>query len=90
RSEAAFVPWGPDSIDGSAGEGNDAAQAVAPFLVIMAASDVRFRLEWPDGSNAVGQRVCATLTYDHQPMFAGFFGTSTWKLRAVSIMRIQH
>ncbi|MBI1346363.1 hypothetical protein GC163_08735 [bacterium] len=90
NSAAVFNPWGPDSFTGVANDGSEAAQVVSPVLAIMPKDDVQIHLDWPDGSNAVGQRVRVTMSYDHQPLFAGLFGTSTWNLRAVSTMRIQH
>ena len=90
RSEMAAVPWGPQTTTATANDGTEYAQTVAPILALMPADEVHIELRWPDESNAVGNRVVAVLSYDHPSLFAGLLGTSTWELRAVSTMRIQH
>jgi|GEM_PF-950663 len=90
RSEGMAEPWGPETLTGTADDGSEMAQVVAPVLAVMPPSEVQIQIEWPDGSHAVGQRVIVTLSYDHEPIYAGFFGTATWKLQAVSTMHIQH
>ncbi len=90
RSADIQVPWGSATLTGHAGDGSDPAGVIAPILAVMPPDEVRIRMEWPDGDNGVGQRVRVTLNYNHDPLFGGFFGTKTWKLQAVSVMRIQH
>jgi hypothetical protein len=90
HSDAEFTPWGPATYDGMASDGSDIAAQVSPYLAVMPANQVHIRLEWLDGNHMVGRRIRATLRYQHQPLLSGFFGTSTWQLQAVSVMRIQH
>lgn len=90
NSDAAFDPWGPEAFEGIADDGSEPAEVVAPILAVMPKHNVHFHVEWPDGTNSVGRRVRVTLSYNHAPLFAGLFGTSTWNLQAVSVMRIQH
>lgn len=90
RSEDMAGCWGPETYSGTADDGSEIAQVVAPVLAVMPRDQVRIQMDWPDDSLAVGQRVVVSLRYDHEPLFAGFLGTSTWELQAVSTMRIQH
>lgn len=90
HSEGEFTPWGPATYVGVASDGSEIAGEVFPYLAVMPANQVHIRLEWLDGSHAVDRRIRATLRYQHQPLLSGLFGTSTWQLQAVSVMRIQH
>src|SRR5262245_50162925 len=84
-------PWGPDTIDVVAGaEGVPVADAVRPMLVNRDPDQTRIVVEWPDGGNAVGQRVRVTVTTPYRPLVTFLFGNPTFTLRAVSTMPIAH
>jgi hypothetical protein len=93
RGEASapeLTPWGPAPVEGTAADGDEFAAAFAPVLSILPPKQVRFRVEWPDGGNDLGQRVRATVACEHRLIFGGFFGIEPWHMEAVSVMRIQH
>jgi hypothetical protein len=88
-------PWGPNTISCSVATpaGNNAywvVDAASPVLVNCPPSRTRIRVEWPDGGNAVGDRVRFTVTTDYQPILAFVFGAPAIPLSASSTMPIAH
>lgn len=83
-------PWGPSTHSGTAAEDNEMAAAIRDILVVVDPAQVRIRLEWPDGGNAAGDRVRASVTTEYDPIVASLFGSSPYILQATSTMRIEH
>ena len=84
-------PWGPTTIDvPSTATGMPVVDSVKPTLVGCPPADTRVRVEWPDGGNAVGDRVRVTVTSKYQPMITWIFGGGTISLSATSTMPIAH
>jgi Flp pilus assembly protein TadG len=90
KSGPELTPWGPATYTGTAADGGEIPAAVRPYLATMPAAQVQIRVEWPDGGNAVGQRVMTTVTYQQRLIFTHLFGVSSWTQQAVTVMRIQH
>jgi hypothetical protein len=87
---AVFTPWGPTTCQGTANDGSDYADAIRDALVVAKLTDVKYRLEWPDGDNASGDRVEATITSNYAPILPSVFGSTRYNLQATSTMRIEH
>lgn len=90
KSGPQLNPWGPASFTGTAASAGEIPATVRPYLATMPAAQVQIRVEWPDGGNAIGQRVMTTVSYQQQLISTQLFGISSWTQHAVSIMRIQH
>lgn len=90
KSSPERTPWGPQTFQGTAADGNEVAGVVKPYLAVMKPSDVQIRLDWLDASNARDKRVKATITYDQKLICGTLFGMTPWSQQAVSIMQIQH
>jgi len=82
--------WGPADFEGDAGDGTLQAASTAGKLPTMIPDDTHLKLTWPDGSNQVGDRVEATVSYQHQPLALWFLSADTFEVKAVSVMRIAH
>jgi hypothetical protein len=89
-SAAVFTPWGPATCQGTASDGSDYADAIRDALVVAKLSEVKYQLIWPDGDNAGGDRVQATLTSKYAPILPSLFGSASYTLQATSVMRIEH
>jgi Flp pilus assembly protein TadG len=87
---AVFTPWGPTSCQGTANDGSEYADAFRDALIVAKLSEVKYRLEWPDGNNDAGDRVQATITSKYAPILPSLFGSTPYNLQAVSTMRIEH
>jgi hypothetical protein len=82
--------WGPGAYVGTAADGSPYANAVRPLLVGFPQNDVTIRVEWPDGSNAVGQRVRYSLSTTYRPFLGFLVGYPNLNLNAASTMPIAH
>ena len=82
--------WGPGTYNGTAADGSPYANAVRPLLVGFPQNDVAVKLEWLDGSNAVGQRVRYTLSTTYRPLLGFLIGYPNLNLNAASTMPIAH
>lgn len=82
--------WGPGTYAGTAADGSEYASAVRPLLVGFPYDAVTLRVEWIDGSTAVGKRVRYTLTTQYSPLLGALVGYPTMTLQAASTMRIAH
>jgi len=87
---AAYGIWGPGTYVGTVADGSPYANAVQPLLVGFPQNDVNIDVTWPDGSNAVGQRVCYRLSTTYRPLLGFLVGYPTLNLTAVSTMPIAH
>lgn len=86
----AMPAWGPATYNGTAGDGSPYAQAVSPMLAGFNLNAVTIKVEWPDGGNAIQQRVCFTVTTIYYPIVTSFFPNSSYTMRAVSTMPVAH
>lgn len=82
--------WGPAAYVGTAAGADEVAGVVRPYLAVINPAHVQIRVEWLDGSQAVGKRVQVTLRHDQTPICRGLFGSATWNLQAIAVTRIQH
>lgn len=87
---AAYGIWGPGTYVGTAADGSPYANAVRPLLVGFPQNDVNIQVEWPDGSNAIGQRVRYSLNTTYRPFLGFLVGYPSLNLTAVSTMPIAH
>ena len=85
-----MTAWGPATYTGTAGDGSVYAQAVSPMLVGFNLNDVAIKVEWPDGGNALQQRVRYTVSTTYRPILSSFFSSSTYAQDAASTMPITH
>ena len=81
---------GPSTWSGTAASNHVVTQAIRPLLITMPPGQVQVRLTWPDGGNAVGQRVRVEVSYQQQNSVPFVFGSTPWPLQASSTMRIVH
>ena len=81
---------GPTSMDFAAADSNAVADSFRYVLPTMNPAEVDVRVEWPDGSNQVGDRVRVTLEYQHRSVVPAFLGLGNLDLKAVSTMSIGH
>lgn len=86
----AMTAWGPATYNGTAGDGSVYAQAVSPMLVGFVLNDVTIKVEWPDGDNALQQRVRYTVTTTYRPLLTSVFSNSSYTQSAASTMPIAH
>lgn len=86
----AMQAWGPSTHTGTAGDGSVYAQAVSPMLVGFVLDDVAIRVEWPDGGNALQQRVRYTVTTEYRPILTSLFSSNSYTQSAASTMPIAH
>lgn len=82
--------WGPGSVSMTADADSPIAEAVRPILTVIDPQDVSLSLSWPDAGNAAGQRVSATVSYQHQMMFPFVANGGLLDLQSVSTMRVAH
>lgn len=82
--------WGPTTYSGNAADGSEPAAAVKDLLVTMQKANVTLRLEWPDGDNAVGKKVTATVSTTYRPMFSWIIKRQTIPLSASSTIKVSH
>jgi Flp pilus assembly protein TadG len=85
-----MAAWGPGTYSGTAGDGSVYAQAVSPMLVGFDLTKVNIQVAWPDGGNALQQRVQYTVTMTYKPIVTSFFTSASYPLSAVSAMPIAH
>lgn len=90
KSSPERTPWGPAVYQGTAAGADEIAGVVRPYLAVIAPAQVQIFLEWPDGSNALDQRVRVTLRHQQTPICMGFFGSASWTQEAIAVTRIQH
>jgi len=81
---------GPTAWSGTAAGSHVISQAIRPLLITMPPGQVQVRLTWPDGGNAIGQRVRVEVSYRQQNSVPFVFGSAPWPLHASSTMRIVH
>lgn len=89
-AEPAMTAWGPSAYEGTAADGSEPAQAVAPMLAGFELSDVTIRIEWIDGGNKVQQRVRYSVSTEYRPIISSFFSQASYPLSAASTMPITH
>lgn len=80
--------WGPATYSGTAAAGDEIAMQAAATLINIPKDKVNITVEWLDGGCDDGNRVRATLTYQHLLIAPQLFGYSSVKLTAVSTVRI--
>lgn len=84
-------PWGPTTLDVSASTtGIPVVDAVRPLLVGFNLDETRIKVEWPSGSNDLGQPVRVTVLGSYRPVTPFVFGTAGFTLSASSTMPIAH
>lgn len=88
--KAASGGWGPATLSMKANSSHPAAQAIAPLLTTMRADEVQIELTWPDGERQPGDRVRASLSYNHQPVVSLIPRSLGWSLNASSQSLIAH
>lgn len=84
------TPWGPEAYTGTADEDTEYAAAIRQMLVTLDPEAVQIRLSWPDGTNAYGDRVEATVSTEHRPLLSSLFGAEPYRIAATSTMTIEH
>lgn len=89
-SPPAIPAWGPATYTGTAGDGSVYAQAVSPMLSGFNLDAVDVRVEWPDGGNAVQQRVRYTVSTEYRPILTSIFSNASYTQSAASTMPIAH
>tara|TARA_R110002072_G_scaffold13481_2_gene56878 strand:- start:83216 stop:83674 length:459 start_codon:yes stop_codon:yes gene_type:complete len=89
-SEPERASWGPSTFNGSAADSSEIATTIRSALVALEPANVSITAEWPDGGNAMNDRVRILVSYQHQPIVPFLFGTEPIVLRGASTMRIQH
>ena len=82
-------PWGPASRTMTADASDPVANAVRLMLGGSDPATTTILIEWPNGSNAVGRSVRATVTTTYQPLLTSLFGGSM-NFRASATMLITH
>lgn len=90
RAGVVTAPWGPEAYTGTAGDDTPYAAVIRQTLVTLDPEAVQIRLVWPDGGNAYGDRVEATVTTEHRPLVPSLFGSAPYRLSATSTMPIEH
>lgn len=84
-------PWGPTTISAYANTtGTPIVDGVKPLLIGFDLSQTLVTVEWPDGGNAVQQRVRVTISSTYRPILSFVLGNRTINLRGSSTMRIAH
>jgi len=83
-------PWGPTTYVGTAADDHDISRAVLAAIVGMEPSDVNIKVEWPDGTNAIGKRVRCTVSTTYQPIITRLALTTDVPLTATSTTLIAH
>jgi Flp pilus assembly protein TadG len=74
-----------------ADDGSDElASTIKPFLVGLDPSTVTIQIGWPDGNNALGNRVTVSVTTPYRHLIPFIFGDNTITLGATSTMTIMH
>lgn len=84
------VRLGPAAWSGTAASNHAVSRAIEPLLITMPHNQVQVRLTWPDGGNAIGQRVRVEVSYQQRNSVPFVFGSAPWPLHASSTMRIVH
>ncbi len=83
--------WGPSAISVYANNSSTPiAAAVSPYLVGFNLATTKVQVQWPDGGNAVQQRVQVTVSASYQPIMTSLFGKTALNLSATSTMPIAH
>jgi hypothetical protein len=82
--------WGPSTLQGTAGDSTEYAKFLKRDLVTLTPNDVRFKIEYPDGTNKSDDRVRITLDYQYQPIVPFVLGKGGINLRAVTTMHVHH
>ncbi len=87
---APMTVWGPTSVAGSAGDGTEFAQALRPELATFDLNQVKYSIDWPDGTNRPDDRVRVKVTYQYQPLMPFVLGSGSVPLQAVTTMQVAH
>jgi Flp pilus assembly protein TadG len=83
--------WGAATVDQLANAtGCREVTAVQPMLVNCPLDRTWVKVEWLDGTNAVGDRARVTVTSTYQPLITSLFGSTPITLKASSTMLISH
>jgi len=85
-----FSGWGPNAIDGNAGDGSEIAGAALTLLPTMNARDVHIHVDWPDGDNREDDQVRVQLNYSHVPFAPFLLLSGPINLQAECTMCIVH
>lgn len=84
-------PWGPTAISQPAtNTGVPIVAVVRPMLGACDLPNTTVGVEWPDGGNAIDQRVRVTMSTPYRPILSAFLGNQTITLTASSTMTIAH
>lgn len=89
-SASIHTPWGPVAFAGTADEDTVFADAIRDILVVVDPADVQIQVDWPDGGNAIGDRVEVVVWTEYEPLIPSLFGADPYTLQATSTMRIEH
>jgi hypothetical protein len=93
-----LTPWGPPATTSplvveatAAGEdvAGEIARLMQPYLTGLDLTQTTITLSWPDGNNAIENRVTARVTTQHQPLLTFLF-TTGWTLTGQSTLPIAH
>lgn len=82
--------WGPLPLTTTASDNHQASKTAKGLLMAQDPSQVSINLTWPDGANAPGNRVRASVSCTHWPLLAipGWYGATA--LTGTSTMTIAH
>jgi Flp pilus assembly protein TadG len=69
---------------------DDLAGTIRPYLAGLDPSTVTIRARWPDGDNALGNRVTVSVTVPYQHLVPFIFGESTITIGASCTMTVVH
>ena len=69
---------------------DELAKTVRPYLAGLDPSTVTIRIEWPDGNNALGNRVTVSVDAPIRHLLPSSFGANMTTLTASSTMTILH
>ena len=69
---------------------DELAGTIRPYLVGLDPSTATIQIQWPDGSNDLGNRVTVTVTAPYRTISLFVFGDHTITLVASSTMTIAH
>lgn len=82
--------WGPAPYSGNAADGSQIAAAAAPLLATIAPADVAINVTWPDGGNAVNNRVQVVVSYTRSAWVPLVPLAGSMTLTATSTLPIAH
>lgn len=85
-----MTEWGPTEYVQAASTNDEICNALRMHLTGLDVNNTMVRMEWLDGSTAVGSRVRVTVSTPYQPMLTALLGSSAWQLSGTSTMHIAH